>query len=170
MAAADTLNRDVPERIRLASFRASTEDIFLVHARFLDRAGPSREVAPLPAEVGMALNLAFHRHSLRRMVIALGVTIPLDHPYSIEVMYAGDFVMADDVGASDVEDEWRRTAAQLAPIVLYPYLRELISDLTRRSQAEPLTLPVLAFSGIDVEAIEFPAPPSDVDESQTSPG
>lgn len=163
MAAADSLSRDLPERIRLANFRASAQHIFLVHARFLDRGGPSRDVVARPQEVEMALSLAFHRHSSRRMVIALGVTVPLDYPYSIEVMYAGDFALADDVDAGDVEDEWRRTAAELAPIVLYPYVRELVSDLTRRSQAEQLTLPVLAFSAIDASSIEFPPPPPGAD-------
>lgn len=149
----------------LPAFKANVHNVYLLHARFLEGVQPSEPIPPLPQELEIGLNLAFARRSVRELTIALGVTVPMTRPYSVEVMYAGDFALSDSVPDEEVEAHWRQTAATLAPIVLYPYIRELVADLTRRSQAEDLTLPVLAFGGIDVDGLQVPPySPGDADQ------
>lgn len=43
----------------------------------------------------------------------------------------------------DVDAHLAQIAGQLGPVVIYPYLREFIADVTRRAGLEPLTLPIV---------------------------
>ena len=42
----------------------------------------------------------------------------------------------------DLDVELARIASQVGPVVIYPYLREVVADLSRRGGITPITLPV----------------------------
>lgn len=143
----------------LDAFRVRLQDAYLVHARFLDKVRPYKAVPVLPDELAVDMSVSFARGSLRELTVALGVTVPLNTPYVVEAMYAAAFVLSDDIAEADVEEHWKQTATRLAPLVLYPFLREVVSDLTRRSKAEPITLPILSFRAFEETPVEIPPPP-----------
>jgi preprotein translocase subunit SecB len=143
----------------LPEFRVTVENVYLVHARFLDTVGPDpAEASPL-GETPFSLSFAFGRTRADRLTIAIGVTLQVERPYHVEVMYGADFVLNPDVPESEREATWRKAAATLAPVVLYPFIREMIHNLTSRSQAEELVLPVLWFGSVSPEEIELPPAP-----------
>lgn len=46
-------------------------------------------------------------------------------------------------GSSEVgQEELAEIAARMGPVAIYPYLREVVADTTRRAGLEPLTLPI----------------------------
>jgi hypothetical protein len=143
----------------LPEFRVTVAQIYLVHARFLDTLGAEPGEIPSIDEAPLAVSLAFGRTRPDRLTIAIGVTLEIESPYRVEVMYAGEFVMHPDVPEEQREDKWKRAASSLAPVVLYPYIRETIQNLTARSQSEVLVLPVLSFAGLQAEEIELPPLP-----------
>lgn len=145
--------------ISLDNFRVDLVDVHLVHARYLDTESPSVQPRAITDEVPVGLQMAFDRPAVDRMTIALTVRVEIERPYRIEVTYAGQFIMDDTVSEDEREEVWRRAAAQVAPIVLYPYIRELVSSLTNRGRAEPFVLPVLSFVGLRNEDLQVPPPP-----------
>lgn len=61
----------------------------------------------------------------------------------------------------DVDAELAKIAGALGPLVIFPYIREQIADLTRRSGRDPVTLPVLNMGGafaIEAEALRWEEP------------
>lgn len=149
------------ESIVLGNFRVQVDEVFLVHARFLDTESTGEARTPVPVNTPVSLTLAFHRHALNRLTIALAVEAEFSKPYRIEVIYAGTFRLTDEVPPDEIEESWKRCAAQVAPIVLYPFVREIMANLSSRGRSEPLVLPILAFQGLDPETIKIPkaAPP-----------
>lgn len=67
--------------------------------------------------------------------------------------------MEEDFPEDSIEENWKRFAAHLAPVILYPYVREFISDITNRGRGASLTLPVLYVGrGLDPDTLELPQP------------
>jgi preprotein translocase subunit SecB len=145
--------RDVPE------FRARVEEIFLVHARFLDSTPPHGAAEPLPDDAGVTISIALDRQELRRITIAISAHVEFQTPYRVEVIYAAVFRLSDDVSEDAVDDYLRQCAAVLAPVVLYPFIREIVMNLTSRSRSGGFVMPVVAFQNIDLESITIPPPP-----------
>jgi preprotein translocase subunit SecB len=142
----------------LERFPISVGNIYLVHCHFVDRDRPDSEPSPVILdEVPLSMRFAFVRPNPRKLVMAMICEIETEKPYSLEVMYAGEFTMDDDFPEDAIEDTWKTFSAEVAPIILYPYVREFVSELTNRGRAASLTLPVL-FHGfrIDPESIELP--------------
>ena len=147
------------EPLQLDNFQVDLVDVHLVHARYLDTEEPRHEPRTLSEEVPIGLQMAFDRPASDELTIALTVRIEVERPYRIEVTYAGHFVMSAEVEEANRDVTWRRTATELAPIVLYPYIRELVTSLTRRGRAEPFVLPILSFAGLRNEEITIPPAP-----------
>lgn len=163
------------EPIALAQFRVQVDDVFLVHARFLDPTVPSEPTVPVPRENPVNLSLAFHRHAIDKLTVALSATAGFEQPYRLEVIYAGTFSLSDEVPSDEVEESWRRCAAQVAPLVLYPFIRETMANLSSRSRAEAFILPIIAFQGLDPDTVRIPKVPRSprrrkrpTDESETA--
>jgi preprotein translocase subunit SecB len=154
----------------LHQFQVSVKRVYLVHARFLDTVGPEAVDATGVTDAGFSLSMLFGRpSSWRRLTIAIGVVFDIEHPFRLEVMYAGEFEMSDEVLVDDRESHWRKVAAQLAPVILYPYIREVVHNLTGRSQSGELVLPVLSFLGMAEEELEIPSPPEDSSQMELEP-
>ncbi len=141
---------------RVANSQAQVEDTFLVHARFLDSTRPVGDPAPVPPKPRVTYTILLDRQGLRRMGIALSVNVGFQKPYRIEAIYAGTFRLSDAVADADVDEHWRQCAARLAPVILHPFLREVVFNLTSRSRSDGYLLPVIAFDGIKAEEITIP--------------
>lgn len=146
--------RQVPE------FRAQVEEIFLVHARFLDPTPPREPAKPIPEEAGVTVSIALDRHALRRITVVVSAHVEFQNPYRVEVIYGAVMSLADDVPDDSIDDYLRQCAGVLAPVVLYPFIRELVTNLTSRSRSGGFLLPVVAFQQIDIAALTIPPPPA----------
>ncbi|EGY27601.1 hypothetical protein DA2_0124 [Desulfovibrio sp. A2] len=62
---------------------------------------------------------------------------------SFMVEYGGKFVL-DDAEIAD-QDTFRRLTQVNIPAIIYPYIREHVSDLSRRSGGDPIHLPPVNF-------------------------
>lgn len=162
------MNEEVSESQELPTLpvnHVSVDNVYLVHARFVDTMGPEPIEIPPITEAPLTFSIALGRTRPDRLTIAIGVNVAIQQPYLVEVMYAGEFTMHPDVPLEDRADIWKRAAAHLAPIVLYPYIRETIQSLTLRSQSEVLILPVLSFQTVAPDEIELPPlPDEDADQ------
>ena len=64
--------------------------------------------------------------------------------FAFDVEYGGSFNIIDDAEGFE-EEEIEKLARIWCSAIIYPYIRECISDLVRRGQDEPFFLPVLNF-------------------------
>jgi preprotein translocase subunit SecB len=145
--------RIVPE------FRAQVEEIFLVHARFLDPSPPRGPAESVPDGAGVTVAIALDRQELRRITVAVSAHLEVHQPYRVEVVYAAVIRLADDVPEDQVDAYLRQCAGVLAPVVLFPFIREIVVNLTSRSRSGPFVLPIVAFQEIDTEELTIPPPP-----------
>jgi len=146
--------------IILTAYRVQLEEVYLLHARYLDTVSPQlTEVPELPDEFPVNLSLAFDRATWNRLSVALTVDLAISRPLRIEVSYAGVFVLQPEVRRRDADSVFRKAAAEVAPVVLYPYIRETISNLTLRGRSGGIVVPILGFTPITEQNIEIPAAP-----------
>ena len=132
--------------------------LFLVDAHFRDPfiADPSLERG------AFLVDLSLSRGSELELTVILTISTDEDSPYELSVSYAADFSMADQVDVAARESIWRNAAYELAPSLLYPYIREAFTSLTSRSRLEPEALPFLPIPlQIPQEEQEIPPPPPD---------
>lgn len=69
-------------------------------------------------------------------------------------------------------EELAQIAARMGPVVIYPYLRELVADVTRRAGLEPLTLPIYqigSFFEVDPKSLELPKQAKSTKKSSKKP-
>lgn len=130
--------------------------LFLVDAHFRDPF-----VADGVLERGAFLvDLRLSRGAELELTVILTISTDDDSPYELSVSYAADFSMADQVNAAVRDSVWRYAAYELAPSLLYPYIREAFTSLTSRSRLGPEALPFLPIPLEIPEAEqEIPPPP-----------
>lgn len=138
---------------------------YMMHARFID---------PLIAEAGSGrgeflVDLGLTRVSELELSVALTVRSAAGSPYELTVTYAADFLMVDDVPAGDREEIWRNTAYELAPSLLYPYIREAFASFTGRSRLGTEVLPFLPLP-LETPEEEQELPPAPVAAAAGAPG
>lgn len=116
--------------------------VTLHHAHFADRFVDDAARA-LAEGAGFSLDLAVARTSPRRLSVAITLTGGTGLPYDLSVTYAAHFEMRGSVPRERWDAEWRDAAYVRAPAILFPYLREIVWNLTSRwwKDAEPLLLP-----------------------------
>lgn len=120
------------------------ERIFLVESTFADRSGPATEPEPVPEDFGIVISIGLHRLSRLRLTVALSVAcVGEDSPFDLSVTYAGQFRMHDTVPSDAVERLWGYIANDLAIKLLYPYLRQAVSELTDKWRGDKLYLPFI---------------------------
>lgn len=93
--------------------------------------------------VGIEMQFSTARASSNQVAVALEVRAQA--PTTVEVaVKAGTILTIDhaDEPPSELDEEFAKIAAQMGPVILYPYIRELIADLTRRSGKGTITLPI----------------------------
>src|SRR5215213_5467355 len=110
--------------------------VYLVRCGF-DDPGEGPEV--LPSE--FVVDLALFRTAVLDLGVHMTVSTVLDSPLAFSVTYGVDFRMSESVEDDERDEVWRDTAFELAPSLLYPYIREFFSDVTARSLSPGIFLP-----------------------------
>lgn len=140
------------------------ERIFLVESRFADRSGPAAEPDPLPEDSGFLVSMGLHRLSRLTLTVALSVSYGgEDVPFDLYITYAGQFRMRDTVPADAVEPLWGYIARDLAVKLLYPYIRQAVSEMTEKWRGDKVFLPFLPLplEFADQENFAVPLPTDD---------
>ena len=134
----------------------------LQHVHFSDKYLTDEEVEKLPEAAEYSFDLEVARADSLGLGVALTFSVGEDLPYDLVVAYAGHFQMNESVPEDRREEEWREFALKTAPTLIYPYVREIVSNLTSRwydAAVELPYVPVLDFTDV---GIEIP-PPADSD-------
>jgi hypothetical protein len=126
-----TVNEDSYPKVRLRS-------VYLLHALFEDGGAGARLDG-----YDYLVDLSVGRRSALEIVVALTVALPDEAPVRLNVSYGGDFVLPEAVPEADREEVLRETAYEVAPAVLYSYIRQIVEDLTGRGRGKRITLPFL---------------------------
>lgn len=136
--------------------------VVLHHAQFSDRYLEDEELAALDEQAPYDLSLALARLSPLHLSVALTFAAGDGFPYTLAIQYVVDFEMSECVPEDRREDVWRDAASRWAPAILYPYVRELATNLTARWIDAPLVLPLVpATLSYNPEDLEIPPPPRD---------
>lgn len=104
-------------------------------------AGGEAEAESAEAEV----SFEFKARRIAADAVLVGLAVDVKAPNVAAVSAAAQTVLTVSVteGADvNLETELAQIAARIGPVVIYPYLREVVADATRRAGLEPLTLPV----------------------------
>lgn len=149
--------------IRLSSYPVQPQSVFLVEVTIrqllsiaIDHSLPTE----LPeGEVGVTVTLA--RVEERVLVVAITLSLENNPWYEGHATYAGRFHMSEAVPPEEMEQAWQYVASELAPITLYPFLRELLLNLTGRTLAPSVVLP---FAPVPLSPGELNIPTTDAEQ------
>ncbi|HEX6367847.1 MAG TPA: hypothetical protein VF006_02865 [Longimicrobium sp.] len=145
-----TLNEDSYPRVRLRG-------VYLLHALFEDGGAGARLNG-----LDYLVDLSVGRRSALEVAVALTVATPEEAPVRLRVSYGADFLLPEGVSEADREEVLRETAYEVAPAVLYSYIRQMVEDLTGRGRGERVTLPFLPIPlEISDDEQRVPAAPAD---------
>ena len=143
--------------------------MYLVHVHFdssLPEGEPENdpeEAAPLP-EGAFVVRLGLVRLAAMELSVELTVETPSAVPVMFSMTYAADFEMHPGLPEAHREAMWRHVAYYLAPRSLYPYIRELVTNLTSRVPGGPILLPFSPIPlNIPVSEQFVPPSPSDAE-------
>jgi hypothetical protein len=125
------------------SYLADPVRVSLTHCHLLDRGGSDEEAEDFGDEPEIAVSLGLLRRSALHLSVALRVQTPDDAPVHLDVTYTADYEMDEGVSEEQRDTEWRHIAYSVSPGLLYPYLRELISNITSRWRGGPIVLPLI---------------------------
>lgn len=146
----------------------ATEDVVtpvavvLHHAQFSDRYLDDEELAALDEQAPYDLDLALARLSPLHLSVALTFVAGDGFPYTLAIQYVVDFEMSESVPEDRRDEVWRDAASRWAPAILYPYVRELATNLTARWIDAPLVLPLVPEAlGYCPEDLKIPPPPTE---------
>ena len=129
------------------------QNIYIKDASFEAPMGPNIPAAEWAPQFGMNMNttgtvLAENMHEVV-LTITLEAKIADKVAYLVEVKQAGVFVIR---GYSD--DEARRIVASFCPGVLFPYVRQAISDLILKGGFPPFLLPPVNFDALYQQSVD----------------
>lgn len=141
----------------------SPSDVQIVEVSFRRHPASKSKKAAKPADVNFALGV------LRSGPMSIGVRLSaeFDNPgeAALKVTALTELTLeAEDLTESEADQQLAAIASQLGPVVLYPYIREYVADLTRRSGIKPVTLPILQIGrmfNLPVEAVQRKAAPKE---------
>jgi len=129
------------------------QSIYIKDASFEAPLGPNLQVSEWNPQFGMNMNttgtlLADNMHEVV-LTITLEAKIADKVAYLVEVKQAGVFLIR---GYS--EDETRRIVASFCPGVLFPYVRQAVSDLILKGGFPPFLLPPVNFDALFQQSVE----------------
>lgn len=127
---------------------------------FSDRFLTEEEAEQLPEFAGFTFSLALDRPDPLHLNVALTFSAEEELPYDLEVTYGAHFEMSPSVPEGRRDEEWEHIAFRVAPPLLYPYIREIVSNLTSRWYEPALVLPHVADLNFTDEGLEIPPPRS----------
>lgn len=113
----------------------------------------------------ITFKLGLGRPSGNELVVQMTFRFERLHGLRLELTYGVHFRRT-----APVEDEdryWRDVATQVAPVVLYPYVRETVTALTSRAAVPPVILPIVNFKTlIDPASLDIPRAEDAVGEQE----
>jgi preprotein translocase subunit SecB len=129
------------------------QSIYIKDASFEAPLGPNLQVAEWNPQFGMNMNtsgatLADNMHEVV-LTITLEAKIADKVAYLVEVKQAGVFLIR-----GYAEEESRRIVASFCPGVLFPYVRQAISDLILKGGFPPFLLPPVNFDALYQQSLE----------------
>ncbi len=129
------------------------QSIYIKDASFEAPLGPNLQVAEWNPQFGMNMNttgsvLGENMHEVV-LTITLEAKIAEKVAYLVEVKQAGVFQIR-----GYAEEETRRIVASFCPGVLFPYVRQAISDLIMRGGFPPFLLPPVNFDALYQQSLE----------------
>lgn len=141
--------------------------VFLVQASYGDRAGPYKELELPPGgnEAAYEITVGVFRPSPLRLTTVLSFETAPDDPVDLLVRYAAEFEMHEAVPEPERDREWREIVLHVAPGLLYPYLRETVTNLMARGRGLELVLPLIPLP-LSFEEDDFEIPPPRPSEDQ----
>jgi preprotein translocase subunit SecB len=146
-----TVNDDSYPRVRLRR-------VYLRHALFEDGGDGARLNG-----YDYLVDLTVGRRSALELTVELTVASPEEAPVRLSVCYGADFVLPETTSEADRDEVLRETAYELAPVVLYTYIRQMVEDLSGRGRGERITLPFLPVPlavGEEEQRVPQPVPKS----------
>lgn len=143
--------------IRPSSFPVQPASVFLVDVALRPLMPIDLEEPAAPGELGegqVGVTITLGRVAERLLVVTVTLHLENNPYYEGHATYGGRFQMSESVPPEEMEETWRQVARELAPVTLYPFLRELFLNLTGRTLAPSVVLP---FGPIPLEGeIEIP--------------
>jgi hypothetical protein len=117
-------------------------------------------------EAPVQFSLVAHRPSKSHIIVEFGLKIHDAEMMKMNVVYRARFRRSDLPETLAERDEyWRIVCAKLAPIVMYPYIRETVHSLTSKSGLPNAILPVLNVGAIvEPASINLPKEPENDDD------
>jgi preprotein translocase subunit SecB len=127
------------------SYAVRIRNVQLLHVSFDVVAGaPSNLVSEYAEGPEVELELFVNRPAKHSLGIIFSVSSVADAPIRFRVAYAAEFQVRAGEGADSqlpLKTRLRGIAADVGPSMLYPYVRELLADLSGRAQVGPILLP-----------------------------
>lgn len=103
------------------------------------------EVSPIKMDIVCGHN--FIKEDLRLMVTLEVNSDAPNLPFNFNVRYGASYTLSQDPDP----DELDRFVNVICPFQIMPYIREFVSELTRKAGNEPLFIPPMNFIAIDKE-------------------
>lgn len=133
-----------PEPGVVGTRKIDVESIDLVELHF------ERPETKIPAEklegegpVGVNFHFTAGRAAPNRIVVALTIDVQAPPVLTVRATARTALTVVTLDNSSPIETtELAEIASRMGPVAIYPYLREIVADVTRRSGLEPLTLPI----------------------------
>jgi len=103
------------------------------------------EISPVKIDIICGNN---YSDDLRHLVVTLEVNCDAPSlPFKFNVKYGGFFNFSE----VPTEEELERFSDVICPFQIYPYIREFVSEMTRKGGNEPLYIPPMNFVKIHEE-------------------
>lgn len=122
-----------------------------------------REDAP-PAEsakdapVEMEFDIAIGRVTKTALQVELQVKLNGHEGITAKVAYRAILDLFDDIdGEANLDRELRILGARTAPSLIFPFIREAVASVSRKSDGKSVVLPIVNFAAVlDLESVEIP--------------
>jgi preprotein translocase subunit SecB len=139
-------------------FHAIPVRVYLTEAHFSEPKLPDEEPGVWSDATEFEMWIGVYRHSPRKLSVAVNLDSSAHAPAEFSVSYAADFLLAEEYPAEQIDSAWQSIAFDIAPKLVYPYIREEVSRLTAHSRVGMLVLPVLPLPV--TRPLEFRIPPA----------
>lgn len=100
---------------------------------------PDDEVSPVSMDIACGNN--YFKDDLRLIITLEVICDAPSLPFRFNVKYGASYILSQDPD----EDELDRFVNVICPFQIIPYVREFVSELTRRAGNEPLFIPPMNF-------------------------
>lgn len=132
-----------PEAGKVGAAQIDPGTVELINLNFNRLQGDDVPSANINDKADITFELLVRRKSRAEVTVILGIKVVASNLATIDVK-AGTHITVEfaDEEDLDVERELANIAGQVGPMIIYPYLREAVADVTRRAGLAPLTLPI----------------------------